>query len=47
MADIDAGLRYRDKVVIITGGSNGIGEGCVRTFGNVDAYIAYIHSLEF
>ena len=25
--------RYRDKVVIITGGSKGIGEGCVRVFG--------------
>ena len=27
------GLRYKDKVTIITGGSKGIGEGCVRVFG--------------
>jgi len=26
-------LRYKDKVCIITGGSQGIGEGCVRVFG--------------
>jgi NAD(P)-dependent dehydrogenase (short-subunit alcohol dehydrogenase family) len=24
--------RYQDKVVIVTGGSKGIGEGCVRVF---------------
>ena len=28
-------MDYRDKVVIVTGGTKGIGEGCVRTF--VDA----------
>ena len=28
-----ASLRYKDKVVIVTGGSQGIGEGCVRVFG--------------
>ena len=27
------GLRYKDKVTVITGGSKGIGEGCVRVFG--------------
>ena len=27
------GLRYKDKVTIVTGGSRGIGEGCVRVFG--------------
>ena len=27
------GLRYKNKVTIITGGSKGIGEGCVRVFG--------------
>lgn len=26
-------LRYRDKVVIVTGGSKGIGRGVVRAFG--------------
>ncbi len=25
-------MTYSDKTVIITGGSKGIGEGCVRTF---------------
>lgn len=33
MASCDQGLRYKDKVVIVTGGSKGIGEGCVRVFG--------------
>jgi NADP-dependent 3-hydroxy acid dehydrogenase YdfG len=31
MAD---GQRYKDRVTIITGGSSGIGEGCVSVFGN-------------
>jgi len=26
------GMRYKDKVTIVTGGSKGIGEGCVRVF---------------
>lgn len=26
-------LRYDNKVTIITGGSKGIGQGCVRLFG--------------
>lgn len=26
-------LRYKDKVTIITGGSKGIGKGCVQVFG--------------
>ena len=25
-------MRYKDKVVLVTGGSKGIGEGCVRVF---------------
>lgn len=28
----DAGVRYRDKVTIVTGGSTGIGKGCVQVF---------------
>jgi len=30
MAD---GQRYKDKVTIITGGSSGIGKGCLKVFG--------------
>ena len=33
MASGEGGLRYKDKVTIVTGGSKGIGEGCVRVFG--------------
>lgn len=29
----DAGVRYRDKVTVVTGGSTGIGKGCVQVFG--------------
>jgi hypothetical protein len=29
-------LRYKDKVTIVTGGSKGIGEGCVRVFGKFE-----------
>ena len=25
-------MTYRDRVVVVTGGSHGIGEGCVREF---------------
>ena len=32
-ADGDAGVRYRDKVTIVTGGSRGIGQACVELFG--------------
>ncbi|XP_043915691.1 17-beta-hydroxysteroid dehydrogenase 14 [Protopterus annectens] len=31
-SDAGVGLRYKDKVVIVTGGSKGIGEGVVRVF---------------
>lgn len=31
---IDMSLRYQNKVVIVTGGSKGIGRGIVRVFGN-------------
>ena len=31
----DEGVRYRDKVVIVTGGSRGIGGACVELFGMI------------
>ena len=31
----DEGVRYRDKVTIVTGGSNGIGRACVELFGKI------------
>jgi NAD(P)-dependent dehydrogenase (short-subunit alcohol dehydrogenase family) len=34
-------MRYPDKVVIITGGSKGIGEGCVRTFAGAGARVVF------
>ena len=30
---MESRLRYKDKIVIVTGGSKGIGEGIVREFG--------------
>ena len=32
-AATDEGVRYRDKVTIVTGGANGIGRACVEMFG--------------
>ena len=33
----EAALRYKDKVTIVTGGSSGIGRGCVEVFGEYDS----------
>ena len=33
------GERYKDKVVIVTGGAAGIGEGIASVFGKIPAYI--------
>lgn len=34
-------MRYADKVTIITGGSHGIGEGCVRVFVGAGATVVF------
>src|SRR5436305_1544989 len=34
-------MRYTDKVTIITGGSHGIGEGCVRAFVEAGAKVVF------
>ncbi len=34
-------MRYQDKVAIVTGGSRGIGEGCVRVFTGASAKVAF------
>ena len=34
-------MSYADKVVIITGGSKGIGEGCVRTFAAAGSKVVF------
>lgn len=33
--------RYKDKVVVVTGGSKGIGEGCVRVFARNGAQVVF------
>ena len=34
-------MRYAEKVVIVTGGSKGIGEGCVRVFAEAGAKVVF------
>ena len=34
-------MEYLDKVVVITGGTKGIGEGCVRAFANAGAKVVF------
>jgi NAD(P)-dependent dehydrogenase (short-subunit alcohol dehydrogenase family) len=34
-------MRYQDKVTIITGGTKGIGEGCVRVFADAGAKVVF------
>jgi NAD(P)-dependent dehydrogenase (short-subunit alcohol dehydrogenase family) len=39
-------MTYQDKVVLITGGSRGIGEGCVRVFAAAGAKVVFCARLE-
>ena len=34
-------MRYRDKVTIVTGGTKGIGEGCVHVFAEAGAHVVF------
>lgn len=34
-------MNYKDKVVIVTGGTKGIGEGCVRVFADAGAKVVF------
>ena len=34
-------MRYENKVTLITGGSKGIGEGCVRVFAAAGAKVVF------
>ena len=34
-------MRYENKITIITGGTKGIGEGCVRTFADAGATVVF------
>jgi NAD(P)-dependent dehydrogenase (short-subunit alcohol dehydrogenase family) len=39
-------MRYKDKVTIVTGGSRGIGEGCVRVFVEAGAKVVFCSRAE-
>jgi NAD(P)-dependent dehydrogenase (short-subunit alcohol dehydrogenase family) len=34
-------MRYDGKVTIVTGGSQGIGQGCVRVFADAGAQVVF------
>jgi len=38
---INTSVTYQDKIVIITGGTKGIGEGCVRVFVDAGASVVF------
>ena len=34
-------MRYAERIVIVTGGTKGIGEGCVEVFARAGAHVAF------
>ena len=40
-------LRYKDKVTIVTGGSKGIGRGCVEVFGMYTLYYSIFYRVTY
>ena len=43
----DEGVRYRDKVTIVTGGAQGIGRACVEVFGKLLFLQSFNHMVMF